>query len=225
MKKYAIIVAGGSGSRMNTAVPKQFLTLDGKPVLLHSIEAFISADAGINIILVLPAEQLENWEQIKQESQLNIPHQVCAGGETRFHSVKNGLSMIKEAAVVAVHDGVRPFAGRETIERCFRIAEEKGNAIPAVPLTDSIRISEAGKSRAADRSKFVSVQTPQCFRLEVLQKAYQQEYRESFTDDASVVETAGFEIFLTEGNPENIKITTPSDLAIAEVLAKRISRL
>jgi 2-C-methyl-D-erythritol 4-phosphate cytidylyltransferase len=220
LKKFAIIVAGGSGSRMKSEEPKQFLKILGKPVLAYTMQVFYSFDSSIEIIVILPEKQIKRWEELKKEHNITISHKICAGGSTRFQSVKNGLDQIYADGIVAIHDGVRPFVSSDTIKKCFETAEIKGSAVPIVPVSDSLRYIGEGKNSAVNRSDFAAIQTPQCFRVEKVKKAYQQEYREEFTDDASVAEAAGFEIFLTEGNTENIKITTPSDLLIAEAFAK-----
>ena len=221
MKQYVIIVAAGRGSRMQLPTPKQFIKLDGKPVLLHSINAFTAYNPNIEIILVLPADQFETWEKIKTEYNVTIPVQITAGGETRFESVKNGLALISETdALVGVHDAVRPLVSQKTISGAFKSAERYGSGIPAVPLSDSIRQIETARTVAVDRSKFCVVQTPQCFQLPVLSKAYNQEYRYTFTDDASVVEADGNEVRLVDGNVDNFKLTTRIDLIVAEAMLK-----
>jgi 2-C-methyl-D-erythritol 4-phosphate cytidylyltransferase len=220
LKKYIIIVAGGRGTRMNSEVPKQFIELNGKPMLMHTIEKFVNAVPGINIIVVL-AEQLHNdWKQLCKKHDFQYVVQLATGGETRFHSVKNGLTLIPENCMVGIHDAARPFVSTQTIISTFATAETKGNASPVIPLTESIREIEHGNNKAADRSRFFIVQTPQCFHSTILKKAFLQEYRPVFTDDASVVEAAGEKINLVEGNIENIKITTPRDLIIAEAMQR-----
>lgn len=214
-KKYAIIVAGGVGSRMKASIPKQFLLLNGKPILQHSIERFVNYDQTIDIIVTLPESEISTWQQLCKEHKFKIKHKVIRGGETRFYSVKNGLKQITEPGVVAVHDGVRPLVSSSTIAAAFNKASEHQTAVPVVPITDSIRKIENGKSFHVDRSCYFLIQTPQCFQTEVLLKAYEQNYSTEFTDDASVVEKFGGTINLTEGNKENIKITTPEDLIIA----------
>lgn len=222
MKKYAIIVAGGSGSRMKTVLPKQFLLLAGKPVLMHTIERFWLADKSMNLVVVLPQEQQETWQELCLQHQFTIPHAVVAGGKTRFGSVKNGLAAITgQNGVVAVHDGVRPLVTVEVISEAFAVAADKGNAVVSVPLKDSIRkVTEAG-SVALDRSSYRLVQTPQCFRLDLLQQAYNQPEEPYFTDDASVVEKLGEAIHLVDGSYQNIKITTPEDMLLAETLLQQ----
>jgi 2-C-methyl-D-erythritol 4-phosphate cytidylyltransferase len=217
---FAIIVAAGRGSRMNTPVPKQFLKLNGKPVLLHSIQAFYDFNADTKIILVLPADQFDQWERIKSEYHPEADIRVVAGGETRFESVNNGLKLVPDNAnnLVAVHDAVRPLVSKKTIVTAFKAAERYGSGVPALPLNDSIRMIESASSIAVDRSKYCLIQTPQCFLAPLLKRAYQQEYRYTFTDDASVVESTGETIRLVDGNTENLKLTTPIDMALAEAL-------
>ena len=215
MKAYAIIVAGGKGLRMGGDVPKQFLAINGKPILMHTIEAFRKALDGIEIILVLPADQHEYWQKLCQDYNFCSPELIAKGGETRFHSVKNGLALLPddEDAVVGIHDGVRPFVSKETIQRCYAAAAGGRAVVPVVPVVETIRqILPDGKSITRPRDEYRLVQTPQTFPLVMLKKAYEQSYSETFTDDASVVEAMGEEILMVEGNRENIKITTPSDL-------------
>lgn len=221
MKHYIIIVAAGKGSRMQSPIPKQFLKLDGKPVLLHSMEAFIQFDSKINIILVLPADQFGMWEKIAHENNITFPVQITAGGDTRFQSVSNGLALVKdEEALVGIHDAVRPLVSQNTIAGAFKSAEFDGSGIPAIPLSDSIRQIESAKSVAVDRSKYCLIQTPQCFQLSLLRKGYEQEYKYTFTDDASVVEASGGEIHLVDGNVDNFKLTTRVDMIVAEAMLK-----
>lgn len=206
---------------MQSAIPKQFLKLDGKPVLIHSIQAFANYNPNISIILVLPADQFETWEKLCVEFDLKIPVQVTAGGETRFESVRNGLALItEEDALVGIHDAVRPLVSQKTISGAFNSAQRYGSGIPAVPMSDSIRQIDSKRTIAVDRSKFCIVQTPQCFQLSILAKAYTQEYRYMFTDDASVVEADGNEVHLVDGNIDNFKLTTRTDLILAEALLK-----
>lgn len=218
MKKHAIIVAGGTGKRMGTEIPKQFLKLGSKPVLMHTIEKFKKYDSEIEIILVLPKHQFEYWEMLCEDFKFEIKHTIVEGGEKRFFSVKNGLSAIDDnEGIVAIHDGVRPCVSRETIDACFQLAAEKGNAIPYFNVQDSIRVIEDDKSSIVNRSKYKIIQTPQVFDLKSIKDAYNCEFLESFTDDASVYERAGHKINLVLGNKENIKITHPTDLRIAEL--------
>lgn len=221
MPKYAIIVAGGKGERMGQNIPKQFLELAGKPILMHTIEKFYNTFPDINIILALPENQFDFWEELCYKYEFTkIPHQIVAGGKTRFDSVKNALSLIKEEGIVAVHDGVRPLVSVTTITNCFGQAKKSGTAVPVVDVVDSLRFvsKQDETSKAVTRSCYKSVQTPQCFKTEIILKAYEQDFDESFTDDASVVEKLGYQIDLVEGNTENIKITSPIDIALAKVL-------
>ena len=219
MKRYAIIVAGGSGSRMNADIPKQFILLKGLPILMHTINRFYNFDNGIHIILVLPQSHIAKWEELCKEHNFILKHQIVSGGETRFHSVKYGLDAISETnVVVGIHDGVRPFVSNETLSRCFEGAEKSGNAVPAIPVLDSMRMVENSENTYLDRNQVKIIQTPQCFRIYLLKKAFLQNYSPSFTDDATVVEAIGEKIYLVEGNASNIKITTPYDLKIAEAI-------
>ncbi len=223
MHKYAIIVAGGKGERMGVDIPKQFIELEGKPILMHTLEKFKKADPTIEIILALPENQIDFWEELFSKYQLsNIPHQIVKGGKTRFHSVQNALKLVKEEGIVAIHDGVRPLVSEETIKRCFVEAEKKGNAIPVVEVVESLRhvTKQDGINHSVARSCYRLVQTPQCFKSELILSAYKQQFDNSFTDDASVVEVLGKVINLVEGNRENIKITTQEDLVIASALLK-----
>ncbi|OFY87711.1 MAG: 2-C-methyl-D-erythritol 4-phosphate cytidylyltransferase [Bacteroidetes bacterium RIFCSPLOWO2_12_FULL_31_6] len=222
MHKYAIIVAGGKGERMGTEVPKQFLELAGKPILMHTIEKFFKTFPIVEIIVALPENQFDFWKELCCKYKFtSIPHQLVKGGETRFHSVKNALELVKQKSIVAIHDGVRPLVNAKTIKTCFNEAEKKGNAIPVVPVVESLRYVNNEQNEAVKRSSFRLVQTPQCFGSENILKAYQQQFDASFTDDASVVERLGEKIHLVAGNTENIKITSPIDIALAEVLISR----
>jgi 2-C-methyl-D-erythritol 4-phosphate cytidylyltransferase len=216
--KYALIVAGGSGSRMGSELPKQFIELAGKPILMHTIEAFLQFDRSINIVLVLPGEQIDHWHRLCQKHHFSIEHTITQGGETRFQSVKNGLSCITEPGLIGVHDGVRPFVSLDTLSRTYELAAQKGNAVPVIDAYESVREATEMKNRALNRSHIKLVQTPQVFHSSVLIEAYQTPFKETFTDDASVVEAAGLTIYLSEGNRENIKLTTPFDLKIARCL-------
>lgn len=218
MEKYIIIVAGGKGTRMKSETPKQFIELKGKPVLMHTINAFVNAIPTIKIVLVL-AEQLKNeWEMLCNKFGFTVKHQITDGGETRYHSVKNGLALIPDGCIVGVHDAARPLVSTPTILKAYQMADQKGNASPCYPITESIRKIENGNNEAVNRDNYYIIQTPQCFRSEILKKAFKQGYKDSFTDDASVVEAMGERINLVEGNRENIKITTAQDLRIAEAL-------
>ena len=228
MSEAAIIVAGGRGLRMGGDLPKQFLPIGGRPVLMHTLEAFERAIPGIALILVLPADQQALWRDLCRQHAFTLPHTIVDGGATRFHSVLNGLTTpsltgrVGGGSLVAVHDGVRPFVSADVIRRCFAAAREHGAAIPVVPVVETVRqLTPTLSSSTIDRSLLSLVQTPQVFRLDLLRRAYEQPYRDAFTDDASVVEALGHPITLVEGNRENIKITTPFDLTIAEALVTR----
>jgi 2-C-methyl-D-erythritol 4-phosphate cytidylyltransferase len=220
LEKIALIVAGGTGKRMKSQVPKQFLLLKGLPVLMHTLNKFHRYDKGMRIILVLPGDQIKAWKDLCEVHSFPVRHEIVTGGETRFHSVQKNLGHIPEQCVVAVHDGVRPLVSMDTIHRCFTVAEEKGNAVPCVEIPETLRIMDEQGSRPADRTKFRLIQTPQVFSSSILKEAYRQEYQQRFTDDASVVESGGYSINLVDGNPENIKITLKKDLGIAEFLLK-----
>lgn len=221
MKKYTVFVAGGSGSRMKSAIPKQFMLLAGKPVVMHTMQLFYDYDSAVNLILVLPEAQIMEWEKLCKTYNFSLPHQVTAGGETRFHSVQKGLSLVDGEGLVAVHDGVRPLVSKATISTVFSAADVKGNAVPCIPVNDSIRKVNGDKNEAVLRSDYRLIQTPQCFKISLLKKAFEQNYSDSFTDCASVLEAAGGKINLVEGNPENIKITTPYDFIVAESFLKK----
>lgn len=220
MKKFVIIVAGGAGLRMGTELPKQFLELCGKPVLMHTLQVFYDFDPQSELILVLPSTQQQFWTSLCLKHSFTLSHRIASGGETRFHSVQNGLKLIKEPGIVMIHDGVRPLVSLETLNRCCLMAEKQGNAIPVLPVTESLRRVEGSENMAVDRSLYYSVQTPQTFLSAQILEAFEQPYEPFFTDDASVAEQKGFKIHMVEGNPTNIKITTPSDLAIAETFLK-----
>lgn len=219
MKKYVVIVAGGKGLRMGTDIPKQFLPVAGQPILMRTIRKFHDYDPQMGIIVVLPDHQIPYWNNLCAEYHFDVPYQLALGGETRFHSVKNGLAYVEFAsdAYVAVHDGVRPFVSVSVINEAFNEAERSGAAVPTIPVVDSIRkIEKDSTNKAENRAAYRLVQTPQVFRADILRKSYEQPYCEAFTDDASVVEHSGHTVSLTEGNRENIKITTMSDLKWAE---------
>jgi 2-C-methyl-D-erythritol 4-phosphate cytidylyltransferase len=221
MKKYALIVAGGKGLRMGAEIPKQFLLLHGKPVLMHTIEAFATI-TDIRIVLVLPQSQMSYWQELNKEYSFSIPHTLVAGGDTRFQSVKNGLSAISDG-MVAIHDGVRPIVSQELLANAYETCEQKGNAVLAVRLKDSIREVDLLGNKNVNRNNYYLIQTPQVFHSSEIIAAYQQAEHDNFTDDASVLESAGAKIHLVEGTYRNIKITTPEDLAMAEVLLKMMS--
>lgn len=219
MNRYAIIVAGGKGLRMGQELPKQFIAIGERPILMHAIQAFYHADKAVSLILVLPKEQMEYWEALCELHCFKVPVRIAEGGSTRFHSVKNGLKLIDGDGLVAIHDGVRPFVSQQVIENAFQAAEQFGGAIPMIDMIDSVReVTPDGKSHPVDRERFKLVQTPQAFRTELIRSAYEMPYDKSFTDDASVFEAAGHTIHCIAGNRENIKITTPFDLLIAEAL-------
>ena len=217
---YIIIVAGGKGLRMGSDIPKQFLPIGGKPVLMRTLERFRQYSPTLQIILVLPKAQQDYWQKLCKEYAFDIDYQLADGGETRFHSVQNGLAKIPDNAqgVVGVHDGVRPFPSIDVIRNCYETAREKKAVIPVIPVVETVRHLKGDTSVTVSRNDYRLVQTPQTFDIQLLKEANRQPYNEGFTDDASVVETFGFNITLVEGNRENIKITTPYDLKIAEVL-------
>ena len=224
MKKFAIIVAGGSGTRMKTVVPKQFLPLGDSYILMCTIQKFYQADHNTEIVLVLPFSQIAYWKKLCTRKQFTIKHHLAEGGATRFHSVKNGLKFISSLTpsvsdLVAIHDGVRPLVSVQLINKTYAVAQQYGNAIPATALNESLRgiKTEQGKikSYAINRAFYRLIQTPQCISFPLLQKAYRQRYKKTFTDDASVLESLGTSIHLLEGEITNIKITTPEDMLIA----------
>ena len=220
-KDYIIIVAGGKGQRMGSSVPKQFLLLCGKPVLMHTIEAFHSYSTSLEIILGLPEEQQTHWKELCEEYGFTTPHTVVSGGSTRFESSRNGISIIPDDAdgVVGIHDGVRPLVSAAVIDRCYESARENYAAIPVMPLTDTLRfVGESGCGRNVLRSDYVIVQTPQVFDIALAKRAFSLPYKESFTDDASVVEDLGCQVSVVEGCRENIKLTTPFDMKVAEAI-------
>ena len=220
--KTVIIVAGGSGQRMGEQTPKQFLILKNKPVLMHSLEVFKKFDPEIRIILVLPQDHIAYWKELCDQYEFKIKHEMVAGGDTRFASVKNGLEIIEDEGLVAIHDGVRPLVKNKTIQNAFETAHSFGAAVPVIGINESVReLTEKG-NLVVDRKKLRLIQTPQVFHVTEIKKAYQQQYQNDFTDDASVYETNGEAIYLTEGNWENIKITRPLDLIIAESILKSI---
>jgi 2-C-methyl-D-erythritol 4-phosphate cytidylyltransferase len=218
MDLYVVIVAGGSGKRMGTETPKQFLELAGRPVLMHTIERFKSFSDNIEIITVLPENQLRYWLDLQKKHSFSILHTLVKGGINRFHSVRNGLEFVKSPGLVAIHDGVRPFVSIDTIKRCFETAEKLGNAIPAISPTESLRILTDQGSAPVSRFIVKQIQTPQVFGAALIKKAYLQDYDKDFTDDATVLEKTGEKINLIEGNRENIKITNPEDLVISGAL-------
>jgi len=220
MKKFVLIVAGGSGSRMKETVPKQFMELLGRPILMHTFDVFKKYDSNIEFILALPKNQVEYWNELCEKHDFKIKFKLAFGGKTRFHSVKNGLDLIDEDGIVFIHDGVRPLVSVQTIQNCFDTTLQKGNALPVVPVPESVRFVDNSGNKAVDRSKHFLVQTPQTFKTEVIKNAFQQNYSDKFTDDASVLESFGKTIYLVEGNRENIKITYPEDLVVAKCFQK-----
>lgn len=220
-KRAVIIVAGGTGTRMNLNTAKQFLPLAEKPVLLHTFEAFRLYDPALQFILVLYKSLHGEWSKIQRDYGFDLKHTVVEGGKERFHSVKNGIAALaKDVELVAIHDAVRPFVSADTIERCFESAAKSGAAIPAVPVIDTIRRIDEDSSHTIPRNELVAIQTPQCFRTNILKKAYETDYESIFTDDASVVEHMGHSVDIVEGNRRNIKITTREDLLIAASFLK-----
>ncbi|HPF51499.1 MAG TPA: 2-C-methyl-D-erythritol 4-phosphate cytidylyltransferase [Draconibacterium sp.] len=217
-KKFALIVAGGSGSRMNSSIPKQFMELAGKPVLIHTFEAFRRFDPAIEFVLVLPENEMESWNELCEKHTFHIEYKVAKGGKTRFESVKNGLELLPDSGIVFIHDGVRPLVSEQTLQNCLHTAITKGNALPVVPVSESVRYIDKDKNQSLDRSKYFLVQTPQTFQLREIKMAYQQPFSTLFTDDASVLENTGRKISTVEGNRENIKITFQEDLQFAEAL-------
>jgi len=224
MGNAVIIVAGGAGTRMNSDRPKQFIELSGKPVLIRTMECFLEYDPGITMVVVLPRGFIEEGKTLTAKYMLSGDIIFTEGGATRFHSVANGLLNIRDARIVAVHDGARPLVSQETIRRCFQAAKEKGGAVPVADENESLRILDGDGSKPIDRNRIKKVQTPQVFLADRLIKAYSQEYDPVFTDDASVYETMYDEVVLITGNRENIKITYPEDLLFAELIIKSAER-
>ncbi len=222
MKKYLIVVAGGKGTRMGGEMPKQFQLLDGKPIIMITLERLHAIDPTMQLILVLPAEHIELWKELCKEYSFAVPLLLTNGGSTRFHSVQNGLAQVDdlEEALVGVHDGVRPFVSARVLDDCFREAWTHGAAIPMISVQDSLRhiVGVNGVTEVVPRDRYRLVQTPQIFKLSLLRRAYEQRFVESFTDDASVVEALGEQVVGVEGNSENIKLTTPFDLMVAKTL-------
>lgn len=219
MKRSVIITAGGSGKRMGTEIPKQFLVLKDKPVIFHAIQKFLDFDANIELIVVLPEAHVPNWESLCQKYFFTHTHKVVCGGEERFHSIKNGLAEVT-GELVAIHDAVRPFVSEQVIENCFMTLEKNTGVIPIISVNESLRKWDYKKTISVNRSDYCLVQTPQCFHTTKIKEAYNQNYQSSFTDDASVFEAAGNKLETVQGNVENIKITTPFDWQIAEALMK-----
>ena len=222
MNKSVIIVAGGSGTRMGANIPKQFVVLNNKPVLMHCIKRYHEYDSKLPINLVLPETEIETWNSLIKKFSFSISHKIIKGGISRFHSVKNGLDNLNEHCLVAIHDGVRPLCSIELIKRCFDEAEKNSNAVPAIRITETIRELKNDKNSIVDRENFRIIQTPQCFNSELLKKAYLNPDAENFTDDAGVFESDGNKIHLIDGEKSNIKITVKEDLIIAAALEKEL---
>jgi 2-C-methyl-D-erythritol 4-phosphate cytidylyltransferase len=218
---YAIIVAGGIGTRMNSTVPKQFLEVNGKPVILYSIEKFIQSYPSIEIIIVLPNDYIDMCSNLLKSYNIKQHIHFVTGGDTRFQSVKNGLDVIHNDGIVFVHDAVRPCINKELLDRLYIQAIKTGNAIPCVELKDSIRFVEKGISKSVDRQCYKSIQTPQTFNIETIKKAFLQEFQSTFTDEASVLESIGGTINLVDGLDENVKVTRPADLELVSILLKK----
>ena len=236
MNKYVIIVAGGKGLRMGGELPKQFIPIEGLPVLMRTVNTFHACDSTIDIILVLPRDHQSYWQELCREYQFAVPHRIADGGATRFHSVQNGLALVDSPeALVAVHDGVRPFVSHEVIIRCYHDAEQYGAVVPVIPVVETVRqliaptestpsgAVEGASSFTVPRDAYRLVQTPQTFRATLLHRAYEQPYSDAFTDDASVVESLGHAVHLVDGNRENIKLTTPFDLVVARALTATLT--
>lgn len=235
MNRFVIIVAGGKGLRMGGELPKQFIPIEGRPVLMRTLDTFHACDSSIQIILVLPRDHQEYWRELCALYSFTVPHRIADGGATRFHSVQSGLALVDAPeALVAVHDGVRPFVNHEVISRCYADAEAHGAVVPVIPVVETVRqlireeeaegearhleVIVNSRSVTVDRNAYRLVQTPQTFRATLLRRAYKQPYTDAFTDDASVVEALGEAVTLVDGNRENIKLTTPFDLIVAKAL-------
>jgi 2-C-methyl-D-erythritol 4-phosphate cytidylyltransferase len=216
MERSTIIVAGGTGKRMGATVPKQFLLLKGEPLLFHTLRAFHRFDPAMQLVLVLPQDHHATWDDLCAEHDFEVPHELVAGGAERFHSTQAGLAAVRHDGLVAVHDGVRPLLSSALIARCFAAAEEHGAAIPVVPISSSVRELTNEGSQPLDRSRLRAVQTPQCFRVPLLRRAFELPYDPAFTDEATLVERLGVDVHLVEGEDLNIKVTTPFDLQVAE---------
>jgi 2-C-methyl-D-erythritol 4-phosphate cytidylyltransferase len=218
MDKYAVIVAGGSGSRMKSTTPKQFLQLGHQPVLMHTLEQFAKAEKNLKITLVLPSAEIDTWESLVEKYSFQIPHKLVAGGATRVDSVRNGLATVPSGTLVAIHDGVRPLVSQKLIQNCFAAASQHGSGVAAIPSKDSIRKIEAGYNFNVNRADYRLMQTPQSFKTDLLIEAFENYSGDSATDDATIAEKYGLKIYLVEGEYTNLKITTPEDLIIAQAL-------
>ena len=212
MNHYVIIVAGGIGKRMNSPLPKQFIEINGKPIIFHTIEKFLAFDLSTQFIISLHEDYISFWNELLKKHHFSFNHKVVTGGEERFHSVKNALDLVPNNALVGIHDAVRPYVNKQTIKNCFEGAKKHQAVIPVVNVTDTIRLVEKNTNKTLERANLRAVQTPQYFNSNLIKEAYNQNYRSKFTDDASVVETIGKEVFLVDGNIENIKITSQMDL-------------
>jgi len=216
VKKYVIIAAGGSGNRMCSNTPKQFCLLNNKPIVIHTMERFYTTDKKFEIILILPKNQILNWKNLCIKNNFNVRHTIVAGGKNRFESIKNGLKKVPKKGIVLIHDGVRPLISSGLIKSLIKIGIKNECVVPIIPIKDSVRKLEGNTSKAIDRSNLFSVQTPQCFKSELIKKAYKQTYCSFFTDDASVYESIGGMVTLIEGEESNIKITNKEDLKIVK---------
>ncbi|HUS00454.1 MAG TPA: 2-C-methyl-D-erythritol 4-phosphate cytidylyltransferase [Chitinophagaceae bacterium] len=225
MKKYAVIVAGGSGSRMNSNIPKQFLLVKNKPLLYYTIDVFLKAYDDLQVVLVLPEEHMSKGQEIVDAFFDRSRISICPGGRTRFHSVQNGLQLINEESIIFVHDGVRCLVTKDLIERCYKEAKRSGSAIPVITSKDSVRIVDGDAHIAVDRNTVKLVQTPQTFHSKILLTAFKIDYKDKFTDEAMVVEAFGIKVYLIEGEESNIKITTPADMFIAEQIIRGASTI
>jgi 2-C-methyl-D-erythritol 4-phosphate cytidylyltransferase len=223
MEKSVIIVAGGAGIRMGGNIPKQFILLNGLPILMHSIKRFHEYDSNVRIIVVLPAAETDRWKSLINKYKFSVPHKVVYGGQSRFESVQNGLKEV-HSGIVAIHDGVRPLISTKLIGHCFLEAESYSNAIPSIPVTDTIRMANEVENIMIDRALLKRIQTPQCFEVEMLKKAYEAAPNQDYTDDAGVFESIGNMIHLVEGEKLNIKITDPDDLVVAEAIMAQMFR-
>ncbi len=222
-KKYALITAGGTGERMQSTIPKQFLILKDKPILMRTMEVFHDVFPDLKFIIVLGSQYREDWKTLCEKYDFHIEHQLAAGGDIRFQSVKNGLDAIDDDGLVAVHDGVRPLVSKVVIKNGFELAEKYGNAVPCTMINESVRTLTGNQSKIVDRDQLRIIQTPQVFKIKLIKNAYQVSYDPLFTDDATVLESSGEKIHLFEGNPENIKITRPADLLLANVLLDNLN--
>ena len=225
MQQYVLIVAGGKGERMENSTPKQFIELNGRPLLMLSMEAFAEKLPDRKFVVILPVGKIADWKNLCQLHHFQIEHEIAEGGPKRFHSVKSGLKLVPDNVLVAIHDANRPFVSKETIQRCFEMAKRKGNAVPVIHFSESVREISGVLSQVVDRSKLRIVQTPQIFNSTQIKKAYMQNYEESFTDDASVLEKAGYQVNLVEGNSENFKITHPADIILAQQFLDKLRSL